>query len=75
MADDIELPAYPVHDGHIVAQQLVSGRVRLLSQMDAIDDEMRSISDTFERAFEKADRQTTTQERIAALAKSKRPNR
>lgn len=75
MADDADLTPYPVGPGHIIAQQLASGRGRLTSQMAALDDELAIIADDFHGAFEEADRRTTIQERITALAKTKRPSR
>lgn len=72
MADEIELPPYPVDRGHILAEQLKNGRGRLTSQMAALDDELAALSGVFQKAFDEADRRTSTQERIAALAKTKR---
>jgi hypothetical protein len=72
---DIDLPEYPVHQGHIAAKQLESARGRVTSQMAALDDELFVLSDMFQAAFEVADRKANTQERIFALAKSKRPQR
>ena len=75
MADEIELPPYPYSNGLTVARQLANSRGQLTSQMEVLDAELEEVTEVFQRAFDKADRQATTQDRIAALAKAKRPNR
>lgn len=67
-----ELPEYPVNAGHIAAKQLESTRGRVTSQMAALDNELYVMSDMFQAAFEVADRKANTQERISALAKSRK---
>ena len=75
MADEIELPPYPYTMGQTAAKQLANSRGRLTSQMQALDDELLEASRVLQSALDEADSRRTTQDRIAALAKTKRPNR